>query len=235
MSPMPTEKHVSVKLWSPEDRPREKMLQKGSSNITDTELLAILLGSGTRNETVIELAHKLLFSAKNNLNELSRLSINDLMKIKGIGEAKALVIAAAFELGKRHGISDLLHKDKILTSHNIAEIFQAKLGAIPHEEFWLVLLNRSNKIIDKIKISQGGISGTVADIRIMMKEALEKLASAIILCHNHPSGNIQPSEQDISLTKKIKEAGLLMDISLLDHVIVSAKNEYFSFADEGLL
>jgi DNA repair protein RadC len=232
---MPTEKHLTVKSWSPEDRPREKMLQKGPSNVTDTELLAILLGSGSRNETVIELSRKLLMNSQNNLNELSRLSICDLMKTKGIGQAKALIIAAAFELGKRHCIVDVLHKDKILTSRNIAEIFQARLGNIPHEEFWLVLLNRSNKIIDKIKISQGGISGTVADIRIMLKEAIEKLASAIVLCHNHPSGNIQPSEQDISLTKKIKEAGLLMDISLLDHVIVSGENEYFSFADEGLL
>lgn len=232
---MPAEKHLTVKSWSPEDRPREKMLQYGPSGITDTELIAILLGSGTRNETVMELSRKLLQSVHNNIDQLSRLSVKELTKIKGIGEVKALSIAAAFELGRRHSVSEILNKDKITTSREIADIFRAKIGALSHEEFWLILLNRSNKILDKVRISQGGISGTVADIRIMLKEAIEKLASGIILCHNHPSGNIQPSSEDISLTRKIKEAGQLMEIQLLDHIIVSGRNEYFSFADEGLI
>lgn len=232
---MPGEKHLTVKSWAPEDRPREKMLRNGPSTITDTELLAILLGSGTKNETVIELARKILKQAGNNLHELARFSISDLTRIKGIGEAKALIIAAALELGRRYSVAGILQKEKITTSRDVAELFKARLGSLVYEEFWLILLNRSNNIIETVKISQGGISGTIADIRIMLKEALDKLASGIILCHNHPSGNIQPSHEDISLTRKVKEAGSLMDISLLDHIIVCNKDAYFSFADEGLL
>ena len=232
---MPTDNHLTIREWTPEDRPREKLLQKGPSHVTDAELLAILLGSGSKNETVVELARKVLLNAHNNLNELARFSIADLMKIKGIGEAKALTIAAALELGRRRGIAEIMQKDKVTTSRDVAEIFRALLGDLPHEEFWIVLLNRSNKVIDRIQVSRGGIAGTVADIRIMLKEAIDKLASGIILCHNHPSGNMQPSEQDIALTRKIKDAGLLMDITLLDHIIVSDKEEYFSFADEGII
>ena len=232
---MPTDNHLTIREWTPEDRPREKLLQKGPSHVTDAELLAILLGSGSKNETVVELARKVLLNAHNNLNELARFSIADLMKIKGIGEAKALTIAAALELGRRRGIAEIMQKDKVTTSRDVAEIFRALLGDLPHEEFWIVLLNRSNKVIDRIQVSRGGIAGTVADIRIMLKEAIDKLDSGIILCHNHPSGNMQPSEQDIALTRKIKDAGLLMDITLLDHIIVSDKEEYFSFADEGII
>ncbi len=227
--------HLSIKQWTPQDRPREKLIQNGPLYVTDAELLALLLGSGSKHETVVELARKVLLHANNNLNELARKSISDLKKIKGIGEAKAVTIAAALELGRRRGIADIIDKEKVSNSHDIARIFRSVLGDLPHEEFWVVLLNRSHKIIDKIRISKGGISGTVADVRIMLKEAIEKLASGIILCHNHPSGNLQPSEQDIQLTHKIRDAGLLLDVSLLDHIIVSEKDEYFSFADEGLL
>lgn len=236
MPTMSENKYLTIKSWLPDDRPREKMLLKGSSHVTDTELLAILLGSGTRHETVMDLSRKLLASANNDLSVLSRFSIAELVKIKGIGKAKALTIAAAFELGRRRNATETMQsKEKFLSSSDVAGFFRMHIGHLPHEEFWVLLLNRSNHLIEKIKISQGGISGTTVDIRIMLKQALEKLASALIICHNHPSGNIKPSEEDISLTKKIKEAGKIMDIRLLDHVIVSDCASYFSFADEGLI
>jgi DNA repair protein RadC len=227
-------KNLSIKEWSLEDRPREKLLNKGISTLSDAELIAIIIRMGTRDESAVELAKRILNSVENNLNELGKLSVDDLQKYKGMGEAKAIGIVAALELGRRRKLSESVNRKKIASSRDIYDIFHPVLADLPNEEFWITLLNRSNKIIERIKISQGGISGTITDVRIILKIALEKLASAIILCHNHPSGNPKPSEADISITQKIKESGKLMDINLLDHIIVTDGN-YYSFADEGLI
>jgi len=225
---------LKIKDWAIEDRPREKLLMKGISALSDAELIAILIGSGSRNETAVELSKRILEKTNNNLNELAKLTINDLKKEKGIGEAKAISIVAALELGRRRKLSDIINKQKITSSKDIFNIFQPILGDLPHEEFWILLLNRANKIIDKHRISQGGTSGTVIDIRIILKEAIEKLASSLIISHNHPSGNVLPSQQDKEITKKLKDAAALMDITLLDHLIVT-DSSYFSFCDEGIL
>lgn len=227
-------KNLSIKEWSLEDRPREKLLAKGISSLSDSELIAIIIGSGTKDESAVQLSKRILGSVQNNLNELGKLTVSDLQKHKGIGEAKAIGIMSALELGRRRKLSESINREKISSSNDIYEIFHALLADLPHEEFWIVLLNRSNKIIDRQKISQGGISGTVTDIRLMMKAALDKLASSIVLIHNHPSGNTKPSEADISITQKVKESGKLMDITLLDHIIIT-DGSYFSFADEGLI
>ena len=224
---------LSKKNWAPEDRPREKLMNKVINSHSDAELIAILIGNGTKNESAVNLAKKMLSVVNNNLNELAKLNLSDLKKTKGIGDAKAITIMAAMELGRRRKLSDIIEKKKITSSRDIFELFSAKIGDLPHEEFWIILLNRSNTIIDYHKISQGGISGTVIDIRLILKEAIEKLASALIICHNHPSGNIKPSDADIQITKKLKEAGLYMEINLLDHVVVS-DNSFYSFADEGI-
>ncbi len=225
---------LKIKDWAVEDRPREKLLSKGINSLSDAELVAILIGSGNRDETAVELSQRILSLSENNLNLLGKQTVNNLKKIKGIGEAKAITIIAALELGKRRKISEIIDKKKITSSSDINEMFQPILGDLPYEEFWILLLNRSNKIIEKVKISQGGISGTVIDVRLILKNAIEKLASGIILCHNHPSGNNKPSEADKNITKKLKDAATFMDINVLDHIIVT-DNEYFSFADEGLL
>ncbi|HEY4785000.1 MAG TPA: DNA repair protein RadC [Bacteroidales bacterium] len=225
-------KSLSIKEWSLEDRPREKLLSKGISSLSDAELIAIIIGSGNRDESAVELSKRILGSVQHNLNELGKLSVDDLQKHKGIGEAKAIGIVAALELGRRRKLSEIVERQKILSSHDVYEIFHPLLADLPHEEFWIILLNRSNKILDRIKISQGGISGTVTDVRLILHLAIEKLASSLILCHNHPSGNNQPSEADLSITQKVKESGKLMDITLLDHIIVT-DGCYYSFADEG--
>lgn len=225
---------MKIKDWAPEDRPREKLLEKGISSLSDAELIAILIGSGTRDETAVEVAKRVMKNTNNNLNELGKLSIKDLIKEKGIGEAKAITIISALELGRRRKLADSPEKNRITSSRDVYEIFQPLLGDLPHEEFWVLYLNRSNKITEKKKISQGGITGTVTDIRIIIKEAVNILATGLILCHNHPSGNNKPSESDLNLTKKLKEAATYFDISLLDHVIIADK-DYLSFADEGLL
>ncbi len=227
-------KKASIKNWAVKDRPREKLLANGIDSLSDAELIAILIGSGNTEESAVELSRRILQVVDNNLNELGKLSINDLRKNKGIGEAKAISIIAALELGKRRKQSDILNKRMIKNSEDVAILFQSKLGDLPHEEFWILLLNRSNKIIHKEKISQGGISGTVTDSRIILKSAIEKLASSIILCHNHPSGNIKPSKEDINITKKISDASKLVDIPVIDHVIVTDRG-YYSFADEGMI
>ncbi|NBC82343.1 MAG: DNA repair protein RadC [Bacteroidetes bacterium] len=228
------DKKLSIKNWSSDDRPREKLLQKGTAALSDAELIAILLGSGSRDESAVELARRLLNSAANNLNELGRQTVHDLQKHKGIGEAKALTIVAALEIGRRRKISEVLEKEQISTSNDVFELMQSVLADLPYEEFWILLLNRANRIIEKIKLSQGGISGTVTDVRLILKFAIDKLASAIILCHNHPSGNIQPSHSDRNITHKLKEACIHMDINLIDHIIIG-ENKYYSFADEGIL
>jgi DNA repair protein RadC len=220
---------LTIKDWAVEDRPREKLLKKGVQTLSDAEIIALLIGSGSRN---VELSKKVLKSANNNLNELGKLNIPDLTKLKGIGEAKAITILAALELGRRRKGSEIIIKKKITQSKDIFELFQPILGDLPHEEFWILLLNRSNRIIEKFKISQGGISGTVIDIKIILKQSIEKLASSIILCHNHPSGNINPSTADDSITEKLKKGAELLDIQVLDHIII-ADIKYYSYADDG--
>ncbi|HNW69624.1 MAG TPA: DNA repair protein RadC [Bacteroidales bacterium] len=224
----------NIKQWAEDDRPREKLVAKGKSALSNAELLAILLRSGSTKETAVDLSKRMLSHVSDNLLELSKLSLAEFMKFKGIGEAKALSIIAALELGKRCRVSEIAVKEKITGSRDVFEYFQNNLADNPYEEFWVLLLTRANKIIKKSSISQGGIAGTVADPKKIFKTALENNASSIILCHNHPSGNIKPSEADIKLTKKLKDAGLLLDISVLDHVIVG-DNAYFSFADENLM
>jgi len=225
---------LNIKQWAEDDRPREKLIAKGKSALSNAELLAILLRSGSTKETAVDLSKRILSEVSDNLLELSKLSLAEFMKFKGIGEAKALSIIAALELGKRCRVSEVAVKEKISGSRDVFEYFQNNLADNQYEEFWILLLTRANKIIKKSSISQGGIAGTVADPKKIFKTALENNASSIILCHNHPSGNIKPSEADIKLTKKLKDAGVLLDISVLDHVIVG-DNTYFSFADENLI
>ena len=227
---------MSIKItdWAVEDRPREKFIQNGTSSLSDAELLAILISSGTKNKSAVDLGRELLGMANNNLNNLGKLSVADLRKVHGIGPARAVTIAAALELGRRRKLSEVQYVPQIRSSKDVSDIFQPLLSDLLHEEFWILFLNRSNKVINRMKLSQGGISGTVTDVRLVMKKAIECLASGIIVCHNHPSGNLNPSESDNKITQKIKEAGNLMDIQLLDHLIISDK-DYYSFADNGVL
>ena len=227
-------KHIPIKLLAEDDRPREKLLTIGRQNLSDAELLAIQIGFGTRNETAIQLAQRVLKSYNNDLNMLAKSSVSELKKFKGIGEAKAINIASAFESGRRRNEQESLIKPKITSSIDAFKLLNKKLSDLPHEEFWILLLNRSNSVVKMERISQGGVSGTVVDVRLLLKPAIETLASGIILCHNHPSGQLKPSEQDIVLTKKIKESARIMDINLLDHLIIGDQ-KYFSFADEGIL
>ena len=227
---------MSLKItdWAVEDRPREKLYRKGTSALSDAELLAILIGSGTRKRSAVDLGRELLSIANNNLNALGKLSISDITKIHGIGNARAVTIAAALELGRRRKLAEVPEFPQIKCSKDVSDLLGPMLSDLPHEEFWILFLNRSNRVIGRMRLSQGGISGTVTDVRIVMKKAIEYLASGIIVCHNHPSGNLNPSESDSRITHKIREAGQLMDIQLLDHLIVADK-DYYSFADNGLL
>ncbi len=227
-------KTVSIKLWAEDDRPREKLINKGHSALSDAELLAILLGSGSRNESAVDLAKRILAKADNNLSQLGKMTLADLKAFKGMGEAKAITVMAAMELGRRRKQADRLEREKISGSKDVFEIMESQLADLSHEEFWIILLNRSNKIIRKECVSRGGITGTVADLRLIFKPAIEALATGIIVCHNHPSGNLTPSDTDVSLTRKIRDAGTLLDIHLLDHLIIVEK-AYYSFADEGRL
>ncbi len=227
-------KKLNIKEWAVEDRPREKLVAHGSRSLSDAELIAILIGSGNLEETAVELSRRILASANNSLNELGRKNVDTLKTFKGIGEAKAITIVAALELGRRRKDAEVFNKNKITGSKDAADFFQPLLGDLNHEEFWIMLLDRGNKILDTFMISQGGISGTVIDVRIILKTAIEKLASAIILCHNHPSGTMQASDADLKITNKIRDAAKLMDISVLDHIIIG-QNRYLSFADEGIL
>lgn len=227
-------KKLSIKEWAVEDRPREKMLVKGVRSLSEAELIAILIGSGNPEESAVEVSRRILASVNNNLNELGKKTIADLKKFKGIGEVKAITIMAALELGRRRKESEPEERPKITTSGDAATIFKPLLSDLPHEEFWVLLLNRNNLVIDKFMVSQGGLAGTIIDVRIILKTALEKLACSMILCHNHPSGNLQPSEADKEITRKIREAGKQMDIPVLDHLIIG-NDAYFSFSDEGLM
>ena len=227
-------KNISIKDWAHDDRPREKLVIKGKGALSDAELVAILIASGNRDESAVELSKRILQSLGNNLNRLAKLSVNDLIKFKGIGEAKAISIIASLELGRRRRTADVLEKAKIGGSKDAFQILQLKLEDLPHEEFWVMLLNRANKVIDTKLVGRGGVSSTVVDSKVIFSFALESLASGIILGHNHPSGNLKPSNSDIRLTKKIVDAGKIMKVPVLDHIIVG-DNDYFSFADEGLI
>ena len=225
---------INIKSWALEDRPREKLLGKGRHILTEAELIAILIGSGSREETAVELSKRILVNVNNNLNELSKLSVQDLMKYKGIGEAKAISIVAAMELGRRRKEREVVKREKISGSRDVYEMMRPVFIDLPHEEFWLIMLNRANFVIKKELISRGGVAGTVVDTKIIFKTAVENYASSIIICHNHPSGNLKPSDADIKITRTIKEAGKIMEITLLDHLIVTDTN-YYSFGDEGLI
>ncbi len=225
---------TSIKNWATDDRPREKLLQKGAVSLSNSEILAILINNGTKERSALRLAQEILLIGNNNLNELGKLGVKDFTKVKGIGSAKAITIVAALELGRRRQASGVLDKKSVTSSKDIAEFLQTKLKDYPYEVFAVVFLNRANKIRHYEIISQGGITGTVADPRIILKKALEHDATSLILCHNHPSGNPRPSKADEMLTAKIKSAALHFDINVLDHIIVSEEG-FFSFADEGIL
>lgn len=225
---------MGIKSWAAEDRPREKMLLKGRSALSDAELIALLIGSGTGSLSAVEVAKQVLQTVENNLHDLAKLSVKDLMKSRGIGEAKAITIVAAMELGRRRKESEVQERPKVASSLEAYELVKSDLMDLVHEEFWVLLFNRANRLIKKKRVSEGGVSGTVADPKIIFKLALEELASGIIVVHNHPSGNLTASQSDISLTKKLKEAGKVMEVQLLDHLIVAGQ-KYFSFADEGIL
>ena len=224
----------NILSWAEEDRPREKLMLKGRAALSDAELIAILIGSGTRELSAVDLSKLILHSVGNNLNELAKLSINDLMKFKGVGDAKAISIAAALELGRRRKESEVVKKAKITSSGDAYQAMRPYLLDLSHEQFWVLLLNRASEVIRPFQVSIGGVAGTVADPKIIFKSAIEYLASAIILVHNHPSGNLTPSQADLDLTKRVKEAGRLLDIPILDHLIFG-DNGYYSFADKGIL
>lgn len=224
----------SIKNWAEDDRPREKMMRKGIDTLSNAELLAILFSTGSREMSAVELARQLLEIADNNLDRLAKMDLDQLMQIKGIGEAKAISVHTALELGKRRTAQPYEETKAFGSSQDVFAYFGSKLKDLPYEEFWILLLNRANRMIEPVKISQGGMSGTVVDVRIVLRNAILKQASSVIICHNHPSGNTKPSQQDIDITRKIKEAGTLMDIKLFDHLIVADK-AYFSFADEGMI
>jgi DNA repair protein RadC len=230
----PYDKKPSIRQWAEDERPREKLLLKGKSALSDAELLAILISSGNKEESAVDLCKRILSSVENNLVELSKLDVMGLSKFKGIGEAKALAIVAALELGRRRRAADPLQKPSISTSRDAYEIVQSLIGESQYEQFWILLLNRANKVIRKENISDGGITGTVADPKRIFKIAIDHSACYIILAHNHPSGNLRPSEDDVKLTRKIKQSGDLLDIKVLDHII-AGENNYFSFADEGMI
>ena len=226
--------YISIKNWATDDRPREKLILKGVQGLSDTELLAILIGSGTRDVSAVELARQILSLSENNLLILGKKSVTDLVKIKGIGHAKAISLVAAFELGRRRNQCEPAEKAQLTSSKDVFSYVRPVLADLDHEQFWVLYLNRSNRIVESYNLSKGGLSGTVIDVRLILKRALELLSSAMIICHNHPSGNSVPSENDKQITEKLKLAANQMDIKLLDHLIVT-DNSYFSFSDEGLL
>lgn len=225
---------MSIKFLAEDDRPREKFLLKGRNSLSDSELLAIIMGSGSRDETALELARKILTSVNNNWHQLSLLTIKDLTKFKGVGEVKAISIATALEIGKRRASQEIPEKPQISSSNDAYQILKLHLSDLRTEEFWAIFLNQSNKVIHLAQLTQGGINQSIVDIRIVFKTALDHFATGIIISHNHPSGNLKPSPEDIDITKKIKEAGNMMNIQLLDHLIIT-QNSYLSFADESLL
>ena len=224
----------SIKYWAEDDQPREKLLLKGKNALSDAELIAILIGSGSKNESAVELSKRILQSVDNQLNSLGKLNIDQLIQFKGIGQAKAISIVAAMELGKRKQSEEPQALKTISSSKVVFQIMQPLLGELPHEEFWILYLNHSNKVLKKEQISKGGITGTVVDARLIYKTALEIYATGLVLCHNHPSGRLTPSDADRQITRKLKLAGEHLEILVVDHLIIT-ENGYYSFADEGIL
>lgn len=229
-----TAKHIPIKLLAEDDRPREKLASMGRHTLSDAELIAIILRLGNQSETAIQLAQRMLSEHQNNINELAKLSLNELQKYKGVGFVKAITVAAAFELGRRHKESESIEKVKITSSHVAYQLLHKRLSDLQHEEFWILLLNRANQVIREVNLSKGGISGTVVDIRLICRAAIEHAASGLVIAHNHPSGQVVPSEQDKQITKKLKEALKTFDLVLLDHLIIGDQ-KYLSFADESIL
>jgi DNA repair protein RadC len=225
---------LKIKDWSPHDRPREKMMAHGAAGLTDTELIAILLHSGTRSETAVEVAQRVLALSGNNLNELGKIERAQLQKIKGIGAAKAITLLAALELGRRRAAAETTPRTEIRSSAEVVRLMSPQLADLLHEEMWMLLLNRANRVTERIKISQGGLHATAVDMRILLKQAIENLATGIILVHNHPSGNAQPSAEDTLLTKQVQQAAALLDIQFYDHIIIAGNSSY-SFADQNKL
>lgn len=225
---------MSIKFLAEDDRPREKFVLKGRNSLSDAELLAIIMGSGNREDSAVELARKILDSVGNNWHNLSLLQISDLMKFKGVGDAKAISICSALEIGRRRASQEVPEKIQISSSSDLFKILHPYLGDLQTEQFWAIFLNQSNRILGKTQLSSGGINQSVVDVRILFKTALEHFATAIVVAHNHPSGNLKPSQEDLKITKQITEAGKLLNIQVLDHLIIS-QNSYFSFADESLL
>ncbi|WP_264553386.1 RadC family protein [Flavobacterium sp. N2038] len=224
--------HFSIKDWSDDDRPREKLMLKGKEALSDAELIAILIGSGSRNESAVDLSKRIL-AAVGGLNSLAKLSLSQLMNFKGIGEAKAVSIIAALELCRRRSSEKAVEMVKITSSKMVFNLMQPIIGELSHEEFWVLFLNNGNKVVSKSQLSKGGIGGTVVDVRLIFKLALEKSATSLILCHNHPSGNLTPSDADKQITKKIRDAGSKLDVKVLDHLIIT-ETKYYSFVDEGI-
>lgn len=225
---------LSIKKWSEEDRPREKLARRGKEQLSNSELLAILLGAGNRDESAVALSKRILVSVNNNLNELGKLTIQELEKFKGIGKAKAIAIVAAIELGKRRNSENIQDKEVITSSNAVYKLMQPLIGELPHEEFWVLYLNNSNKVLQREQLSKGGITGTLVDVRLVLKTAIQIGAVSIVLCHNHPSGTLIPSAADKSITTKMINACQSLDIKVIDHVIL-VENDYFSFADSSLI
>ena len=223
-----------IRSWAEDDRPREKLLLKGRAALSDAELIAILIASGNNEESAVDLSKRILQSLNNDLAALSKLNVKDLTKFKGIGEAKAISIIAAMELGRRRKDSEPIRKAKVSSSRSAFEILYPYVSDLPHEEFWILMLDRANRAIGVENVSKGGVSGTVADPKLIFRPALQHLACGIILCHNHPSGNIQPSHEDIDLTRRFRTVGLALEIPVLDHIIVG-DTDFYSFADNGML
>ena len=225
---------MSIKFLAEDDRPREKFLLKGKSALSDSELLAIIMRNGSRKETAIELARKILDSVGNNWHELSKLSLQDLMKFHGVGQVKAIEISVALEIGRRRAAQEIPEKIKITDSKATFSVLHPFLSDLQTEEFWAIFLNQNNKILHKTRLTSGGINHSIVDVRVLFKLALEHFSTGLIIAHNHPSGSLKPSQEDIKITKTIKDASNILQITLLDHIII-AQNSYFSFADEGLL
>ncbi|WP_027379453.1 RadC family protein [Chryseobacterium daeguense] len=225
---------MSIKFLAEDDRPREKFLLKGKNSLSDSELLAIIMGSGSRDETAVELARRILISVNNSWHQLSLLSVKELMKFKGVGEVKAISIATALEIGRRRASQEIPEKPVISSSNGAYQILKTHLSDLRTEEFWAIFLNQSNKVVHLAQLTQGGINQSIVDVRILFKTALDHFSTGIIIAHNHPSGNLKPSREDIDITQKIKAAGVTLNIQVLDHLIIT-QNSYFSFSDEGLL
>ncbi len=225
-------KKLTIKSWATEDRPREKLMSKGAPVLSSAELLAILIGSGNKKESAVDLSKRILESVQYNIHELAKLSLKKLTAFHGIGPAKAITIVTALELGKRRQLETFIERPKISSSQEVFSMMQPLMGSLAHEEFWVLYLNNSNEVLSKHQLSKGGITATLVDVRLLFKKAIEMSAVAIVICHNHPSGTLNPSREDKQITKKIKDGGLSLDIKLLDHLIITEKS-YFSFADNG--